>query len=118
MKNSDQHDDYIWAKGVYGDVVDGQRYQALRFLEEAMELVQSQGLSREDVNTVADYVYARSIGDESVEIGDVQICLNILSEVRGKSVVDCRVNCLTKNDGRTIEQARAKDNTKMAAGLI
>ena len=47
------------------------RERGLRFAEEAIELMQAIGLSRDDVSAMQDYVYNRKKGDIDNEIGGV-----------------------------------------------
>jgi hypothetical protein len=54
-----------------------------RFIEEAFELVQSTGMSRNDIITVLDYVYNRPVGDTFQEVGGVMVSLAALCELEG-----------------------------------
>lgn len=116
--NLQQVDDFNWASQAYGDVMMEKRYQALRFMEEASELVQVLGLTPEDIAMVVRDVYANPPGKLDIEIGDVQITTNILAMTQFRSVAECRVKCLEKLALRTPEELRAKDQAKMARGLI
>lgn len=49
-----------------------------RFLEEALELVQACGASKEDCIKLVDYVYDRPIGDIHQEVGGVMVTLAAL----------------------------------------
>lgn len=110
---------YAWAAGVYGEQrVRARRYQAFRFLEEAMELCQTQGLSLEDFMRCAEYVSARKIGDTKTEIGDVRVCLDIMADNLGVSVDHCHTDALRRIHALDPEACRAKDDAKIAAGLI
>ena len=58
-----------------------------RFLEESLELVQSNGCSKEDAHRLVEYVYGRPDGDTNQEVGGVMVilaalcnCNNILME--------------------------------------
>ncbi|UTC29664.1 hypothetical protein BAJUN_00340 [Bajunvirus bajun] len=116
--NKRQASAMAWVEKIYGPRVKGTRYQALRFLEEAMELAQTQGLSLEDFNMVGAYVASRPVGDTKVEIGDVTFCLDVLAENLGLSVDSCHTNALLRFRGRDESKALAKDDAKCAAGLI
>lgn len=118
IQNLEQADDYNWALGAYGEVVNGKRYQGLRFIEECFELIQTLGITRDDINTVADYVYSRETGSSTIEIGDVKVCLNILATVLHKSVAQCREEVHKKLALRSPEELMAKDKRKMEVGLI
>ena len=72
----------------------------LRFLEEALELVQAVGLSKEEVLNIVNYVYDRPVGETFQEIGGVLLTLSALASAVNVSL----------GDAWTIELARAKAN--------
>lgn len=113
-----QRQAYAWALDTYGERTRGRRYQAFRFLEEALELAQNQGLSFEDMVLVAKYVSERKVGDTKIEIGDVALCLDILAENLGLSVDTCLTSCLMRIKALKPEACRAKDDAKIAYGMI
>ena len=49
-----------------------------RFLEEALELVQSTGCTRDDAHQLVEYVFNRPVGDPFQEVGGVVITLSAL----------------------------------------
>lgn len=49
------------------------RERCLRFIEEALELVQALDMSREDVLMMVEYVYARKAGAPNQELGGVMV---------------------------------------------
>lgn len=49
-----------------------------RFLEEALELVQSLGCSASEAHQLVDYVYGRDVGDPPQEVGGVMVTLAAL----------------------------------------
>lgn len=60
-----------------------------RFMEEAIELVQSLGYPRERVDVLLDYVYARPAGDDRQEVGGVLITLAALCETSALDMDAC-----------------------------
>jgi hypothetical protein len=56
--------------------------RAFRFIEEAIELVQAIGTSREDVQRLVEYVYGRPAGCDTQEVGGVMVTLAALSQSR------------------------------------
>jgi hypothetical protein len=54
-----------------------------RFLEEALELVQALGCSREDCLQLVAYVYGRPVGEPSQEAGGVMVTLAALCLASG-----------------------------------
>lgn len=49
-----------------------------RFLEEALELVQSTGCTRSEAHQLVDYVFDRPVGETFQEVGGVAITLSAL----------------------------------------
>lgn len=113
-----QEEAYAWALNTYGERTRGTRYQAFRFLEEAMELAQTQGLKLEDLILTAEYVSARKVGETKVEIGDVALCLDILAENLGLTVDSCHADCLNRIKALDPVKCQTKDDSKIKFGLI
>lgn len=109
---------FAWALSVYGDRVRSRRYQAFRGLEEFLELVQTQGLTLEDVIRTAEYVYERPAGDTKVEFGDVRLSLDIMAENLGVSTDGCLTSTLTRIQALDPAKCLAKDDEKCRRGLI
>ena len=82
-----------------------------RFLEEALELVQSAGCIRSEAHQLVDYVYGREIGEMGQEIGGVMNTLAALCLAHGFDMTKCGdielARCCTK-----IENIRAKQAAK------
>lgn len=57
-----------------------------RFLEEALELVQSIGCTKEDALMLVDYVFDRPTGETSQEIGGVMVTLAALCNANAKDM--------------------------------
>lgn len=60
-----------------------------RFLEEALELVQALGATREECHDLVDYVFSRDVGDPEQEVGGVMVCLASLCNVAGLDMQEC-----------------------------
>jgi hypothetical protein len=54
--------------------------RAFRFIEEALELVQAIGTSKEDVHRLVNYTYSRPPGEFRQEMGGVMVTLAALAE--------------------------------------
>jgi len=67
----------VWG-GKFHGIANNRRERQFRFAEEALELLQSLGFSREDVNTIADYTYNRPAGEPEQEVGGAMITLAAL----------------------------------------
>ena len=82
-----------------------------RFLEEALELVQSLGCTASEAHQLVDYVYGRPQGEVNQEAGGVMVTLAALCEV---SAID--LEFASRKEGRRIwekiDQIRAKQAAK------
>jgi len=84
-----------------------------RFIEEAIELVQASGCSKEDVLMLVDHVYGRPAGDVAQEVGGVMITLNALCTRRGVDVKKAAMAEYERiNRPDTLEKIRLKQATK------
>jgi hypothetical protein len=64
-----------WARSTFGDDAMCVRERVLRFIEEATELVQSEGLSEDDVQRVVAHVFSKPPGNPAQEVGGVGVTL-------------------------------------------
>lgn len=67
-----------------------------RFLEEALELVQSLGCTAHEAHQLVDYVFGRDMGDPAQEVGGVRVTLAAL----------CSANQIDDEDSAEIELER------------
>lgn len=68
-----------WLLACFGEVIAGDREERNhRFLEEALELVQSLGCTEGEAHQLVDYVYGREIGQPMQEAGGVMVTLAAL----------------------------------------
>lgn len=101
-----------WMLACFGEMISGDREERNhRFLEEALELVQSTGCTESEAHQLVDYVYGRAIGEPNQEVGGVMVTLAAL----------CLANALDMHEaGETelariwtkVEQIRAKQAAK------
>lgn len=101
-----------WMLACFGEMIAGDREERNhRFLEEALELVQSTGCTESEAHQLVDYVYGRAIGEPNQEVGGVMVTLAAL----------CLANALDMHEaGETelariwtkVEQIRAKQAAK------
>lgn len=90
-----------WATQTFGEKINtdlSERNQ--RFLEEALELVQSTGMTSKQSHAMVDYVFARPIGETHQEIGGVMVCLALL----------CSIQNFDMNELGSTEISRCWDN--------
>ncbi len=69
-----------WAISTFGVIAIRRDERASRFLEEALELAQVEGVSEAMAETILARVYSRSCGDVTREIGQAQLTLECLAE--------------------------------------
>lgn len=68
-----------WMISCFGEKISHDRIERnFRFLEEALELVQSLECSKEDAHKLVDYVFDRKIGEPTQEVGGVMVTLAAL----------------------------------------
>lgn len=73
-----------WVVACMGEAVATDRTERnFRFLEEALELTQACGCSREDTIRLVDYVHSRPEGEPSQEVGGVMVTLASLCAANG-----------------------------------
>lgn len=82
-----------------------------RFIEEAVELVQSLGCTKEDVLMLVDYVYGRPLGDPPQEVGGVAVTLAALCSANQLDMADCADEELARIWTK-VDQIRAKQASK------
>lgn len=87
------------------------KIRATRFLEEAIELVQTQGVSREKVHELVDYVFGRPVGEPDQELAGSMFCLLAMANALG---LDAGHECNIEIDRayERIPQIRAKSKLK------
>lgn len=77
--NSFQHRLYHWMIACFGNQITfDQKERNHRFLEEALETVQSLGCTRAEAYQLVDYVFLRPEGDPKQEVGGAFVTLNAL----------------------------------------
>ena len=82
-----------------------------RFLEEALELVQALGCTREAAHELVEYVFWRPLGQPEQEVGGVAVTLAALCEANAMSAEDCAETEL-RRVWTAIEKIRAKQAQK------
>lgn len=85
--------------------------RTFRFLEEALELAQANGCSRDDAQTLVEYVYGRPHGRPDEEVGGVMVTLASLCSAVGIDMNDAGDRELKRNWAR-IDDIRRKQAAK------
>ena len=106
-----------WAAETFGPIANDPRERALRFVEEAIELAQTQGADRAAVDALASRVYSRPVGDASVEIGQVGFTLLMLAANLGVSVPGATVVEWARVSAISADVWRARHAVKIATGV-
>lgn len=112
----------------FGPVATADRPQrAHRFLEEALELFQAVGCSRDEAYQLVDYVFSRPVGEKTQEVGGVMVTLAALcnawgfERVAGRPVEIDIETCAEKELARcwtVIEKIREKHKAKPKFGPL
>ncbi len=89
-----------WLLACFGEMIAGdQEERNHRFLEEALELVQSLGCTASEAHQLVDYVFGRPVGEPVQEVGGAMVSLAAL----------CLANDLNMHDAGEKELARILD---------
>jgi NTP pyrophosphatase (non-canonical NTP hydrolase) len=79
LQPSFQEQVFPWTRKVFGtEVATHKPTRLFRFIEEAVELVQAGGATRDQVMAVVDYVFNRPVGEVKQEVGGVMVTLAAL----------------------------------------
>jgi hypothetical protein len=90
-----------------------------RFLEEALELIQANGATREEAHMLVDYVFDRPVGDVAQELGGVMLTLAALSNASRFYMETAGIVELDRvNQPAIIDKVRAKQATKPASSPL
>lgn len=108
-----------WCVATFGETVANDvSERRWRFTEEALELVQSLGMTKSEAVTLVDYVFARSAGEPKQELGGVMVTLAALSAAENMDMVHCGEIELNRVSQPEVQaRVRAKQEAKVAAGL-
>lgn len=107
-----------WALDIFPreQVID-RRERAIRFLEEAQELAQTQGVTEDDNARLGRRVWSRPVGEVWQEIGGAQFCLFSLAENLGMSAISCAEQDLFRVKSMDPEHFRRKNAEKVVDGV-
>lgn len=107
-----------WCRRAFGPESQQDRgKRALRFLEEALELYQSEGGSRALAEALLDRVYARPAGEPAQEVGGVSVTLLSYCSAAGLSADECEAAEIQRVLVRSLDKARRRYDEKTQAGL-
>jgi hypothetical protein len=101
-----------WMLACFGETIAGdQEERNHRFLEEALELVQSTGCTASEAHQLVDYVYGRPVGEPAQEVGGVMVTLAALCLANGLDMHAAAETELARIWTK-VEQIRAKQAAK------
>lgn len=101
-----------WMTACFGEEISRDKQERNhRFLEEALELVQSCGCTRGEAYQLVDYVFDRDVGEPSQEVGGVKVTLAALCLAQGLDEAECGETELARIWTK-VEKIRAKQATK------
>lgn len=107
-----------WLYGIFGDLAYRPEYRGARLVEEALEMAQAVGLSRDSCHELVDYVYEKEPGDPLQEMGGVLLTALALAERLGYDVEDAATmefaRCLRMDDAA---KAKMRDKPRPRARL-
>lgn len=108
---------YQWAADTFGPGGVMLTERAVRFIEEAIELVHAIGVSEETILKLVRHVYSKEKGAVAIEVGQAQGTLFALAQSAGVSAYECASTELERlmNKGAAHSQDRWKK--KIALGL-
>lgn len=111
-KSSYQDRVKAWLAACFPPAVRSDRQErAHRFLEEALELAQAMGCSREDATALVEYVYSRPAGRPELEVGGVMVTLAGLCSATSINMTEAGDRELQRNWER-IDTIRQKQELK------
>jgi NTP pyrophosphatase (non-canonical NTP hydrolase) len=120
MSSQFQFDVAMWMNKCFTpEIIYGKEERNHRFLEEALELVQSLDCTREEAHMLVDYVYDRKKGDPHQELGGVMVTLAALCNVYELAYKFSGDEELKRiNTPEVIEKIREKQKTKPASSPL
>lgn len=90
MTRDFQHRMNLWMQACFGPVISSDRVERnQRFIEEALELVQACGATREDCHKLVDYVFSRPVGELKQEVGGAVLTLTALCLANNVDMDEC-----------------------------
>jgi hypothetical protein len=101
-----------WLLACFGEEISRNKTERNhRFLEEALELVQTLGCTASEAHQLVDYTYNRPVGETGQEVGGVMVTLAALCLANGLDMQELGEDELIRV-WKKVEQIRAKQAAK------
>jgi hypothetical protein len=115
-----QHRVQPWMMECFGAEISADKLERNdRFIEEALELVQSTGYSADRAHALVDYVFGRDIGEPSQEVGGVMVTLAALCLAHGLDMHIAGETELARiNQPAIVQKIRAKQAAKPTGSAL
>ena len=112
MSNNFQQQVNEWMQVCFGAALAKDKMERNhRFLEEALELVQSLGCTKSEAHQITEYVFNRQAGEACQECGGVMITLAAVSTAASLNMLTCGEEELERI-WKYVEQIRIKQQNK------
>ncbi len=105
-----------WAKTTFGPVALDPPERAARVVEEAVEVAQCLGVSKDILHRIVDRTYARPVGDLFNELGAVLLCTYSLCALIESNPMELLFREANRVTLRNPEHWKAKHDAKVADG--
>lgn len=116
-RDARQSDAFAWGGRTFGEINLSKRERARRFIEEALELAQACGLTKDDIRGLYMHVYNKPPGQPSQEAGGVGVTLLMLCQVLGISADHAERTELARVQNIPAQYFRDRHNVKALAGV-
>lgn len=109
-----------WAIACFGtDIAMDRDIRNARFIEEALELVQSLGMTQSQAHQLVEYVFTRATGEASQEMGGVLITLAVLAAANDLDMNYCGMKELHRIwEPDVMQKINAKSRNKPAFSTL
>jgi len=110
-------DVFRWVRDTFGEATFNPRERVLRFLEEAIELAQAEGIEYVQAMRVLGHVYEKPSGDPALEVGGVGVTLLAYCASKGVWADETERKEVTRVFAIDPTYFRERHNAKAAAGI-
>ncbi len=103
-----------WLNRVWPSQIHDGEERALRFAEESLELVQAEGVTREQAHALVDQVFDKPVGEIEQELGGTLVTLSAYMAVKGLDGVEAFSKEFGRcNEPAVIDKIQAKHKMKL-----